>query len=325
MWMRSGVTSTSANLWGKCMDPKFMNVPEEEPGKDERVNEEPVSAEPVEAEPSPEVPEEISSPSPSEKENSEDAGDGSEGQADHALVEVVPGPILSPESLSKDNSVGFPKEVEEPIPFYRDRNFWKNVVVIALAVIVIGAIAGGVGYLAGKGRSGDETTRKTKTTQKDDSTKKTKKGESSDSTETPGSSATGSFSIYGLRAACVSAGMKIMDNKDSTYDFMAYDDSMQVLVTLQEVGQIDFDQLVQNLICDTTNVESDKLTQNGNIVRYDGLQDKEHPDLGYSFLELIYVDGYYVFVQGLAEKESDSVIIRARNLAGSVEEALGIS
>ena len=58
------------------MDPKFMNVPEEEPGKDERENEEPVSAEPVEAEPSPEVPEEISSPSPSEKENSEDAGDG---------------------------------------------------------------------------------------------------------------------------------------------------------------------------------------------------------------------------------------------------------
>ncbi|MBO4687342.1 MAG: hypothetical protein J5636_02400 [Clostridiales bacterium] len=247
----------------------------------------------------------------------------SEEPENHALVEVIPGPILSPKTLSgEDSAVGYPKVVEDSVPFYKDRNFWKNVLVIACAVIIIGAIAGIVGYYAGKMRS-EETTRKTKKTENVEEKDVTEPGTSDDANTS--SAPSGKLSIYGLRAACVKAGMTIVEDPDAAYDFMAIDGTMKLVVTLKEVGEIDFDQLITTMIKETTNVEADKLTQNGNIVRYDGLQDKEHAEYGYCFLELIYIDGHYVFVQGLGDSEQDSVILSARNLASSVEKELGLS
>ena len=106
---------------------------------------------------------------------------------------------------------------------------------------------------------------------------------------------------------------------------MPFDSTMMVVVTLKQIEDADFDQLVTTMIRETTNVEADKLILTANTAKYEGLQDKEHAEYGYSFLELIYVDGYYVFVQGLGEKANDNVIISARNLAYEVEKELGIS
>ena len=283
------------------MDPKFFDVHDEEKKTPENASETVSELTSDKVAVANEVAQEAS------EEVSEQVPDEVAETGGHALVEVIPGPILSPETLSgTDSSVGFPKTVEDTVPFYKDRNFWKNVVVIACAVILIGVIAGVVGYMAGKKGSDEQP------------------GASDDAGDTS-AVPSGKLSIYGLRAACVKAGMTIVEDADAAYDFMAIDGSMKLVVTLKEVGEIDFDQLVTTMIKETTNVEADKLIRAGNIVRYDGLQDKEHAEKGYCFLELIYVDGHYVFVQGLGESEQDSVILSARNLASAVEKELGLS
>ena len=314
------------------MDPKFLNVPDENPKNNETSAEEAKEAVnvsvPVPKEPAAKALSDALLSEPSEAEvispvkdiSSSDEPAAESGST--ALVEVIPGPILTPESVgNRDASLGYPKVVENAVPFYKDRNFWKNVLVIAAAVIVIGAIAGGVGYLAGKGKS-EETTKKSKTK----SSSQMEEDATSDvSGEATTAAPSGSLNIYGLRSACVKAGMSIVDDKEAAYDFMAFDSTMMVVVTLKQIGETDFDQLVTTMIRETTNVEADKLTLTANTARYEGLQDKEHAEYGYSFLELIYVDGYYVFVQGLGEKENDNVIISARNLASAVEKELGVS
>ncbi|MBR5974810.1 MAG: hypothetical protein IK020_06460 [Clostridiales bacterium] len=297
------------------MDPKFFDVHDEEKKTPENASETVSELTSDKVAVANEVAQEAS------EEVSEQVPDEVAETGGHALVEVIPGPILSPETLSgTDSSVGFPKTVEDTVPFYKDRNFWKNVVVIACAVILIGVIAGVVGYMAGK-KGSDETTRKTKTSEEAETTQPGASDDAGDTSAVP----SGKLSIYGLRAACVKAGMTIVEDADAAYDFMAIDGSMKLVVTLKEVGEIDFDQLVTTMIKETTNVEADKLIRAGNIVRYDGLQDKEHAEKGYCFLELIYVDGHYVFVQGLGESEQDSVILSARNLASAVEKELGLS
>ena len=311
----------------KVFLPESDEVESPQPDSDESISEEPI----VDASKS----DEIKDKEPVADENDSDEPVVDESKAEQPVLdEVVPEKTIPEVGKSTDvlrpETVGVKPQQENEevtVPLLKSRNFWKNVVVIAVCVVLIGLIAGGVGYFIGKEKSSKETTRKSKKTSvtASDDTEKTKKTKTSSGKES--SDATTSsvdVNYYNLRAICAGIGMTVMDTT-SYKEFTAVDPSLKLIVTVELSNGKTLDDLVTEMIAETTPLDSSKITRTDNTFLYEGYQNKDDPTLGYCFLDLIHIGDHYIFVQGLGDHEGDSVIPQARNLSASIRQEVGIA
>ena len=225
--------------------------------------------------------------------------------------------------------------MSDHIPFYRTFNFWKNVAVILCAAIVIAAVAGGVGYMIGKDKSGtkDKETSPTVDVIDEDSIwgddEKTEKltfyeklWRLRPKKEEPIPEKL-HINVSEVRALCESEGLSPIKGETGT-GFIALDESMMMIVTVEELQGKTLDTLVEEYLTSSAPLDTRDMVKKPYMALYEGYLDDKNRSMGYCYLEIIVSNGYYVMVQGLSNDPSDPVIAKTRLFAFHLEEKLHI-
>ena len=229
--------------------------------------------------------------------------------------------ILSPATVSSKNDVDLPEVKVSNHP-----NIIKNIVVVVVALLLVGGIAGAVGYFLGKG--GDsESTKKSR-----------KKSESNSSFSSPWGNALESFmnepsastsvrpgynvDILGLKKLCQNHDL-VISAGNTPSGFTALGGEMKLVITLEEL-EMDFSELIDTMIYASAPLDKSRVTQTDDRFVYEGFQDSEHPEYGYVYIKVVKLEGYYIMIQGLGDSKTDPVVVDARNISDEILTYLGV-
>ena len=313
-------------------EPTKVNDPVE---NEETVAEEAVEA--VEAESSPEEGTETSentedasvteSADETEAESSEEteSDEESEKQSD-VESEAGSSDRLTPKSVAQKSSSSDDSDTDKKAHVKGESDFWKNVSMILITVIIVGAIAGVAGYFAGKARSSKS---ETKTEDASDSETKTysylaitaDKIAKSKKNHIPHKDV--HFTAQEIRDFCTENGLMITDGTTAS-GFLAFNDTMKVIVTVERLQAKTFDILAEELVFSSAPLNSREMMTSDNYLKYEGYLDKDQPELGYCVLELICGDEYLIFVQGLGETAADPEIAQTLVLGARLDRKIGL-
>ncbi|MBP5416216.1 MAG: hypothetical protein J6Y58_01695 [Clostridiales bacterium] len=232
---------------------------------------------------------------------------------------------LTPETV--DNTSSSEKEPEdsaEKTSLFKQPGFWKNFSIILCAVILVGAIAGVAGYYAGKKGNSEKSSRSndsegsssevsvnylTKSADKMANTLKKRKHKDI------------VFTADDIKKFCTDNGLQIQSG-DTDTGFLAINDTMGVIITVEEHQGKTFDDLVAQLVTSSAPLNSRAFDVSDNFLIYEGYLDKDQPEYGYCYLELLYGEKYYIFLQGLGDTPSAADIAQMRILAFRLEKLL---
>ena len=230
--------------------------------------------------------------------------------------------ILSPATVASKSDVDLPEVKVSNRP-----NIIKNIVVIVVALLLVGGIAGAVGYFLGKG--GDsESTKKTK-----------KKTETNSSYSSPWGNALESFmndepsgstsvrpglnvDILGLKKLCQSHDL-VISAGNTPSGFTALGGEMKLVITLEEL-EMDFSELIDTMVYASAPLDKSRVTQTDDRFVYEGYLDSENPSYGYVYIKVVKLEGYYIMIQGLGDSKTDPVVVDARNISDEILAYLGV-
>ena len=210
---------------------------------------------------------------------------------------------LTPETV--DNTSSSEKELEdsaEKTSLFKQPGFWKNFSIILCAVILVGAIAGVAGY---------EVSVNYLTKSADKMANTLKKRKHKDIV----------FTADDIKKFCTDNGLQIQSG-DTDTGFLAINDTMGVIITVEEHQGKTFDDLVTQLVTSSAPLNSRAFDVSDNFLIYEGYLDKDQPEYGYCYLELLYGEKYYIFLQGLGDTPSAADIAQMRILAFRLEKLL---
>ena len=106
--------------------------------------------------------------------------------------------------------------------------------------------------------------------------------------------------------------------------FIAFNDTMKMIVTVDELQGKTFEELAEELVTSSAPLNSREMVRSDNYIKYEGYLDKDQPEYGYCFLELICSDTCYVFVQGLGDTAADPEIAQILIFSHRLESKLGM-
>ena len=230
--------------------------------------------------------------------------------------------ILSPATVASKSDVDLPEVKVSNRP-----NIIKNIVVIVVALLLVGGIAGAVGYFLGKG--GDsESTKKSK-----------KKTETNSSYSSPWGNALESFmndepsgstsvrpglnvDILGLKKLCQSHDL-VISAGNTPSGFTALGGEMKLVITLEEL-EMDFSELIDTMVYASAPLDKSRVTQTDDRFVYEGYLDSENPSYGYVYIKVVKLEGYYIMIQGLGDSKTDPVVVDARNISDEILAYLGV-
>lgn len=233
---------------------------------------------------------------------------------------------LTPESVAekKDTSEKALKGNKKSGNSTKDQDFWKKLCMVLMAVILVGIVAGVAGYYAGKkGSSGNSS----KTDTSDDQSSEPRANYISKSAEKISKSAKRRqhkdiiFTVDEIKEFCKENGLQIQNGQTST-GFLAINETMGMIVTVEELQGKTFDELVNDLVVSSAPLNSKAFEMSDNMLLYEGYLDKDQPSYGYCYLELLCGDKYYIFLQGLGDTPSSADIAQMRILAFRMEKLL---
>ncbi len=206
----------------------------------------------------------------------------------------------------------------------KDQMFWKNLCLVLIAVILVGIVAGVAGYYAGKKGASDNPS---KTDSSGEQNSETRANYISKSAEKIAKSAKRRqhkdiiFTPDEIKKFCTDNGLQIQQGQTGT-GFLAINETMGVIVTVEEHQGKTFDELVNQLVVSSAPLNSRNFEMSDNLLIYEGYLDKDKPEYGYCYLELLYGDKYYIFLQGLGDTPSAADIAQMRILAFQMEKLL---
>ena len=237
---------------------------------------------------------------------------------------------LTPDSVAQpadSDSKALPDH-DADAPFFKEPKFWKNVKVVLGAVVIVGVIAGVAavaGYYAGKTGSFEKTSDDTESIDTNDSSgsshlKKTaEKIAGSSKNKRPHKDI--AFTPAEIKSFCTENGLMISEGQTAE-GFLAYNDTMKMIITVEENQGKSFDELVDQLIVSSAPLNSRAFEMSDNLLIYEGYLDKDQPQYGFCYLELLYGEKYYIFIQGLGQEPADAEIGQIRLIAYHLEEKL---
>ena len=233
---------------------------------------------------------------------------------------LTPETVAEPE-VSSDNTL---KINAKPGSSAKDQNFWKTLCLVLIAVIIVGIAAGVAGYYAGKKGSSNNSSR---TDPSGEQNSETRANYISKSAEKIAKSAKRRqhkdiiFTPDEIKKFCTDNGLQIQQGQTAT-GFLAINETMGMIVTVEEHQGKTFDELVNELVVSSAPLNSRNFEMSDNLLIYEGYLDKDQPDYGYCYLELLYGDKYYIFLQGLGDTPSAAEIAQMRILAFQMEKLL---
>lgn len=130
--------------------------------------------------------------------------------------------------------------------------------------------------------------------------------------------------LSSVKTFCTKRGMMIKEGKTPS-GFEAIGTSMKLIVTVEEMGDENFLELIDRLIWSTAPMNDTVAEKSTKMFVYEGLMDKDHPEYGYVYFRVFQCGDHYIFIQGLGDNASDPVIVEARNVADGIMLRVGIS
>ena len=222
-----------------------------------------------------------------------------------------------------------PSEKQPGTSLFQGRSVSFYVICGVCILIAVIAVAGVVGFLLGRSGSSSKSSKKSEGEEKEsvgllyrhvEGLLKSK-GIRPNSEVRPHADI--QFAFPQIRTFCTDNGLTVM-NLDTAYSFMAYNDTMRTIITVEKLNGKTFEDLVSELILSSAPLNSHGFIESDNYLVYEGYLDKDQPELGFCYLELICSDDGYIFIQGLGEKPSDPDIAQVRLMAYHLEELVGI-
>lgn len=237
---------------------------------------------------------------------------------------------LTPESVEQSKKSVSDDSDDEHVrrtPAYSDRNLWKNAFITLVAVILIAAVGFGCWYYVKKVKGSDKKPEE-EVTDTDSETKQIgylKKTAQNiwKSSRSYRSHKDIQFSLQDIRTFCKDNGLMISDDA-SGKSFIAFNDTMKMIVTVDELQGKTFEELAEELVTSSAPLNSREMVRSDNYIKYEGYLDKDQPEYGYCFLELICSDTCYVFVQGLGDTAADPEISQILIFSHRLESKLGM-
>lgn len=130
--------------------------------------------------------------------------------------------------------------------------------------------------------------------------------------------------VRDMKNFCQNKGMMITKG-ETTSGFEAIGWSMKLVFSVEENHNEDFPALIDRLAWTTAPLNAADPVRKAKSFTYEGYLDKDHPEFGYVYLNIVQFGDYYVFVQGLGEDANDEVIPQAYAMAQYVRNKLGNS
>lgn len=232
---------------------------------------------------------------------------------------------LTPETVSDmSSSEKAPDNKADHVPFFKEPGFGKMLAIVLCVVILVGVIAGVAGYYAGKKGSSEKPAsvsdpENPSRVRPNYITKSAEKIIKNMKQKRPHKDI--SFTVDDIKKFCTDNGLQIQTG-ETPAGFLAINDTMGLIITVEEHQGKTFDELVAQLVTSSAPLNSRAFDQSDNLLIYEGYLDKDQPSYGYCYLELLYGDKYYIFLQGLGDTPSSSEIAQMRILAFRLEKLL---
>ena len=93
--------------------------------------------------------------------------------------------------------------------------------------------------------------------------------------------------------------------------FIAFNDTMKMIVTVDELQGKTFEELAEELVTSSAPLNSREMVRSDNYIKYEGYLDKDQPEC-------------YVFVQGLGDTAADPEIAQILIFSHRLESKLGM-
>ena len=229
--------------------------------------------------------------------------------------------VLSPATVSSKEEVNLPEVKVSNRP-----NIIKNIIVIVVAVLLVGGIAGAVGYFLGKDKDSGST-KKSKKKSETNSSVSSPWGNAFESfmNETTGSTSVRpgyNVDILGLKKLCQNHDL-VVTAGNTPSGFTAISGDMKLVITLEEL-EMDFSELIDTMVYESAPIDKSRVTQTEDRFIYEGYLDSEHPEFGYVYIKVVKLEGYYIMIQGLGDSKTDQVVVDARNISDEILTFLGV-